>query len=210
MRFRNRYEASQLLLKQIEDIKSRNGIVLAIPRGGVPIGFELAKYLHFPLEIILSKKIGHPMYKEFAIGAVSLHGVILDETISGISSQYIQSEVSRIRETLKEKYTLFMQGREQADLKGKTILLVDDGIATGNTMLSVIEMILQNEPEKVIVAVPVASQEAFRLISGKVDGFIAVSIPEDFLSVGQFYDDFTQISDLEVIQLLNKSQAGND
>jgi len=204
--FKNRSDAAAQLAEKLSRYKNTDGIVLAIPRGGVPIGKEIANELNIPLEIILSKKIGHPNNPEFAIGSVSELGVILDDNVTDIPQEYIQKEAARIQVQLKEKFKLFMGDRKSSDLKNKIVILVDDGIATGNTILATINMIKKSLPKKIIVAVPVAPPATARKISKEVDEFICLLTPAEFYAVGQFYQDFSQVSDEDVIQMLGTKQ----
>src|ERR1035437_5658901 len=204
--FKNRSDAAAQLAEKLSRYKNTDGIVLAIPRGGVPIGKEIANELNIPLEIILSKKIGHPNNPEFAIGSVSELGVILDDNVTDIPQEYIQKEAARIQVQLKEKFKLFMGDRKSSDLKNKIVILVDDGIATGNTILATINMIKKSLPKKIIVAVPVSPPATARKISKEVDEFICLLTPAEFYAVGQFYQDFSQVSDEDVIQMLGTKQ----
>lgn len=201
--FKDRYEAAMLLAKKLEKYKNKNGIILAVPRGGVPIGYYIAKELDLPLEIILSKKIGHPNNPEYAIGSVSLHGKIINENLTGVPMDYINKEADRILVGLKEKYKLFMGNRKATDLKDKTVIVVDDGIATGNTILATLEMLKTRKPKEIIIAIPVAPPDTARKLSKLVDEFICLDTPEDFMGVGQFYRNFEQVSDEEVIKFLD-------
>ncbi len=201
--FKNRYEAAKLLAQKLEKYKNKDGIVLAVPRGGVPIGYVVAKELGLPLEIILSKKIGHPYNPEYAIGSVSLHGVIINDNLIDVSMDYIHKEADRILKVLKEKFKLYMGDRKPTDVKNKTVIIVDDGIATGSTILATIDAIKKSNPKEIIIAIPVAPPTAVNKLSKSVDELICLLIPENFMGVGQFYYNFTQVSDEEVIELLN-------
>ena len=150
----DRKEAGILLSQKLEKYQNSDAIILAVPRGGVPIGYEISKNLHLPLDIILSKKIGHPLNKEYAIGAVSLDSTIINQH-PDIPKEYIEREIKHLRESMKDKYNLYMGYRKPANIKGKTVIVVDDGIATGNTLLASIEMLKKRHPKKIIVAVPV-------------------------------------------------------
>lgn len=204
--FRNRIDAATQLAAKLSRYKNTNGIVLAIPRGGVTIGKEIAQELNFPLEIILSKKIGHPRNPEYAIGAVSELGMTVNENITDVPMDYIEEEAARLQVQLQEKYKLFMGDKKPAALKNKIVILVDDGIATGNTILATISMIKKSSPKKLIVAVPVAPPDTARKISKEVDEFICLLTPSDFYAVGQFYEEFSQVSDEEVIKMLGTEQ----
>lgn len=201
--FRDRIEAGQLLAAKLRKFKNDPGIVLAVPRGGVPVAYAVAKELGFPLEIVLTKKIGHPANKEYAIGAASLtdYFVIPHENVS---EEYIQRELGKIRNRLKEMYTQFMGDREPENLKGKTVIVIDDGIATGNTLLGTVNVLRKSNPAKIVIGVPVASQSAVQKLSKEVDEVIAVMTPEVFHGVGAFYEDFEQVSDEEVMYYLDK------
>jgi putative phosphoribosyl transferase len=201
--FRDRSEAGLLLAQKLKKYKNMPGIVLAVPRGGVPVAYEVAKELGFPIEVILTKKIGHPGNKEYAIGAASLtdYFVIPHENVT---QKYIEQELVRIRTRLKEMYLRFMGDKEPENLEGKTVIVIDDGIATGNTLLGTIQVLKKSNPGKIIIGVPVASESAVRKLSKEVDEVVAVFIPEEFYGVGAFYEDFAQVSDEEVMFYLDK------
>lgn len=201
--FQNRIEAGFLLAAKLRKYKNDPGIVLAVPRGGIPVAYAVAKELGFPIEVILTKKIGHPMNKEYAIGAASLtdYFIIPHENIS---EEYIQQEVERIRIRLKEMYKRFMGDREPESLEGKTVIVIDDGIATGNTLMGTVNVLRKSKPGKIVIAVPVASKSAVNKLSSEVDELIALLIPEEFYGVGAFYEDFEQVSDEEVMLYLDK------
>ncbi|WP_018616619.1 phosphoribosyltransferase [Segetibacter koreensis] len=201
--FRDRIEAGVLLAARLKKYKSDAGVVLAVPRGGVPVAYAVASELGFPIEIVLTKKIGHPMNKEYAIGAASLtdYFVIPHENIS---KQYIDQELVRIRERLKEMYKRFMGDKEPESLKGKTVIVIDDGIATGNTLLGTVNVLRKSDPGKIVIGVPVASKSAVQKLAKEVDEVVAVLIPEEFYGVGAFYKDFHQVSDEEVMFYLDK------
>jgi putative phosphoribosyl transferase len=203
MIFKNRYDAAMRLIPLLNKYKNEEGIVLAVPRGGVPIGYYIAKAYNLPLELLLTKKIGHPVNSELAIGAVSIDEQIIDDRFN-IPEAYIENETKKIRESLKERNKKFMGNRKPLEVKNKIVIIVDDGIATGNTLLAAIQMMKQKKAKKIIIAVPVAPYETANKIKEQVDDFICLYAPEDFWGVGQFYDDFSQVSDEEVIRLINE------
>lgn len=206
IKFKNREDAgNQLVQKLLKHKDVTDGIVIAIPRGGIPIGYAIAKAFHFPLEIILSKKIGHPLNPEFAIGSVSLQGCVIDSSISGIHPDYIRHEEESISKLLKEKFSTYMEERTPSGLKNKTVLLVDDGIATGNTLYAAAEAIKSSKPKELVIAVPVSSTSAALKLSQLATTFISVIYAEKFRGVAQFYTDFSQIEDKEVIRLLQEA-----
>jgi len=201
--FRDRIEAGLLLAAKLKKYQGDPGVILAVPRGGVPVAYAVAKELGFPVEVILTKKIGHPLNKEYAIGAVSL----TDEFIiphPEVSQEYINDEIERIRKKLKEMYQKFMGNKEPENLGGKTVIVIDDGIATGNTLLGTINMLKKNKPGKIVIAVPVASVKAIQKLGKEVDEIISVLVPKHFFGVGAFYEDFEQVSDEEVIYYLER------
>lgn len=200
--FKDRNDAAMQLAFKLQKYKGKDGVILAIPRGGVPIGYVLAKELGFPLEIILSKKIGHPRNPEFAIGSVSLDGAVVDENVMDVSGEYIRNESERIFTVLKSKYKFYVGNRKPIDMKNKTVIIVDDGIATGNTIKAAIHSVRKHNPEAVIVAVPVAPLANAGKLNALVDEFVCLLMPDYFRGVGEFYEDFSQVSDEEVIKLL--------
>jgi putative phosphoribosyl transferase len=200
-RLTDRKEAGILLSEKLKKYQDTNSIVLAVPRGGVPVAYEIAQKLHLPLDVILSKKIGHPMNKEFAIGAMTMDATILDEHPE-VSKQYITDEIIRLKELLREKYKLYMGFREPLEVNGKNVILVDDGIATGNTLLASISMLRKRKPAKLIVAVPVLPLDVLEIFEQQTDEFVYLITSSNFRSVGAFYDQFHQVEDDEVIQML--------
>jgi putative phosphoribosyl transferase len=201
--FQDRLDAGLALAQQLLHYKDMNGVALAVPRGGVPVALPVAKILHIPLEIILSKKIGHPLHKEFAIGAVSLTGRVVAPN-AYVSEEYVEEQTHNIRLQLKSMYKKFMGNKEPTSVKNKIVIIIDDGIATGHTMLSTVDMIRKESPKKIVVAVPVASQQAARKLSEAADEFVCVWIPDHFRAVGEFYENFTQVTDEEVMKILEQ------
>jgi len=201
-RFKNRLDAAQKLIPYLNRYHNDPGVVLAVPRGGVPIAYPIAKACNLPLELLMTKKIGHPALAEFGIGAVSLEDHVLDEKID-VPQSYIDSEIVRIRESLKDRYRKFMGDHKPVDLKDKIVIIVDDGMATGNTILSSLKMLRRRKPKKIVLAIPVAPPDIAEKLKTEVDDFICLYTPEPFIGVGLHYLDFTQVSDDEVIRLLH-------
>ncbi|WP_299163291.1 phosphoribosyltransferase [uncultured Eudoraea sp.] len=203
--FKDRIDAGIQLANKLLPFKDKEVVVLAIPRGGLPIGAIVAKALQAPLDVALSKKIGHPYNREYAIGAVSLENIILKD-VSGIHKNYIAEETERIREKLKKRHQQYYKNRQPEDLKDKIVIIIDDGIATGNTIRVTAEMVRAQKPKKVIVAIPVAPPSAVKSLedSSYIDQVICLQTPSDFMAVGQFYEFFNQVSDEEAIQLLEE------
>jgi predicted phosphoribosyltransferase len=203
MYFIDRHDAAEELATQLEKYNNEDGVILAVPRGGVPIGYYLAKYLRFALDLLMTKKLGHPRNEEYAIGAVGLEDSMVED-IGGISDEYVVQQTVKIRAKLKERYKKFMGEREPADIRGKVVIVVDDGIATGRTILATLKMLRRKQPKKLVVAVPVASPEAAERIKEEVDDFICLYTPSPFFGLSRFYQNFTQVSDEDVIALLKE------
>lgn len=204
--FEDRTDAAVQLSETLIQFKKDDVVVLAIPRGGLPLGSIVAKKLQAPLDVVLTKKIGHPYHREYAIGAVSLENIILSDAV-GVTKNYIEEETQRIRQKLKKRQNQYYKNRLPENLKNKIVIIVDDGIATGNTILVTVELVKKFQPKKVVVAVPIASKSAIQKLksSGNVDEVICLQTPSNFRAVGQFYKEFYQVSDEEAIQLLEES-----
>lgn len=206
--FRDRIDAGRQLSEKLMKFKEEDVVVLAIPRGGLPLGAIVAKTLEAPLDVALTKKIGHPSNKEFAIGAVSLDDIVLTNTM-GVTQGYITEETKHIREKLLKRHDEYYKKRLPQNVKNKTVIIVDDGIATGNTLLATIELVSKQRPKKIIVAIPVAPNSAIKKLENtqKIDEVICLQVPYNFQAVGQFYEDFYQVSDQEAIQLLEEANT---
>jgi predicted phosphoribosyltransferase len=207
MIFSDRIEAAKLLADKLEVYKEKNALILAIPRGGVPMGYIIAKQLNLPLEVVLSKKIGHPLHKEFAIGAVTLKSQVLSEAAKEVSKSYIEEETKKIRTLLSNRYQYYYGNKKPQELKDKILIIVDDGIATGNTIISTLEMLHKEQPKKIVVAIPVSSQSALQKLKSIafVDEVICLSAPINFRAVGRFYENFDQVDDAQVKTFLNSA-----
>lgn len=206
--FKNRQEAANALADRLEKYKGKNGVVFSIPRGGVPIGYEIAQRLEWPLDIVLSKKIGHPTNKEYAVGAVSLTGRIFNHNLD-LDLEYIETETARIRKELQNKYHKYLDDKDPIVATDKIVILTDDGVATGHTLLSTIDLIKRDKPAKIIVAVPVSSPEALKKIEERVDEVVCLAAPVNFRAVGQFYETFDQVADEEVMDNLHGRRYHN-
>ncbi len=203
--FEDRIDAGKQLAQKLAAYKDKKVLmILAVPRGGLPLGAILAKALNAPLDVALSKKIGHPYNKEYAIGAVSLESVVLGNA-TGIPKSYIEEETKLIREKLKKRYADYYKNRAPQSLKDKIVIIVDDGIATGNTIKATAELVHAQKPLKTIVAVPVAPIAAIENLKrySYIDEVVCLNTPSNFQAVGQFYRDFGQVSDEEAIGILN-------
>ena len=208
MIFNNRTEAGNLLATKLTQYqKNQKAVVVAIPRGGLPVGYTIAKYLGLPLEIVLVKKIGHPLHKEFAIGAVSIIGSILSDSSNDVSIEYIEEETERIRDILKQRHKFFYGNKVPLSLKDKIVIVVDDGVATGQTLIASIQLIAKQNPSQIVVALPVGPTSTIDEINQipEVTKTICLNMPYDFRAVGQFYNEFNQVSDNEALLYMKKA-----
>lgn len=202
--FKDRVDAGRQLAEKLIGYKDQeNVLILAIPRGGLPLGTIIAKTLKAPLDVALSKKIGHPYNKEYAIGAVNLEGTILNNAV-GVTKGYIEEETKRIRKKLKTRYEQYYNDRSPKNVKDKIVIIVDDGIATGNTVKVTAELVINQKAKKVVVAIPVAPKSSLNSLerSSYIDEVICLQTPLNFQAVGQFYKEFPQITDEEAISIL--------
>ena len=207
IRFHDRIDAGRQLAGLLGQYKNKNAVVYALPRGGVPVGKEIAKTLHCPLDLIIVRKIGHPMNPEYAMGAVAEDGFFLvnAEELSRVDRNWFEAEKERQIQEAQRRRKLYLMGKEPISALGKIAILVDDGIATGSTMLVAVQKVKQEKPAKIVVAVAVSPKDTARKFAAEVDEFVAVTVPEIFRgAIGYYYDDFSQVSDEEVIALLKE------
>lgn len=203
--FKDRQEAGKLLANELQEYNNdKSAVVLAIPRGGVVPAFEVAHKLHLPLEIALVKKIGHPTNREFAIGAASLDEYIINEG-SNVTTSYIENEVANLRQKMKDQQQQFIGNRKPISLKNKKVIIVDDGIATGLTLKMVVELVKKANPSEIIVAVPVSPSDSAAEFESLVDKFVCLSVPVFFRAVGEHYENFEQVEDETVKEILGQT-----
>jgi predicted phosphoribosyltransferase len=206
-RFRNRTDAGRQLVEKLAAYANRSDVVvLGLPRGGVPVGFEVARALGAPLDIFLVRKLGVPGYEELAMGAVASGGgcVLNDEIVHGlgISEHEIDDAVARELPELARREQLFRGDRPPPDIEGRTVILVDDGLATGATMRAAVAALRRQRPAGIVVAVPTASPDTCEALKAEADDVICAMTPDPFFAVGHWYDDFTQTTDEEVRDFL--------
>jgi putative phosphoribosyl transferase len=210
MVFQDREEAGRKLAVRLHAYANRKDvIVLGIPRGGVPVAFEVAKALDAPLDIFLSRKLGVPGQEELAFGAIATGDTrVLDREIIeavGISEEQIDQITARVKKELERRQNLYRGARAPLKLEGLTVLLVDDGIATGSSMRAAIHALRQMKPARLVVAVPVAPLSTCNRLRQEVDELVCVYAPKDFYAIGQFYENFLQLADEEVTALLRRA-----
>ncbi|MGD6806199.1 MAG: phosphoribosyltransferase [Candidatus Bathyarchaeia archaeon] len=204
--FGDRIDAGKRLAAALSDFAGRNGVVLAIPRGGVVVGYQIAEALDLPLDVIIPRKLGAPGNPELAIGAIAEDGtaVLDDELIRylGVGRQYIYEEGERQKAEIGRRLKVYREGMPPQNLKGKEVIVVDDGIATGSTMKAALASVKNRGAASVTVAVPVGPPSTIEELKRRADHVVCLYTPEYFEAIGQFYANFSQTSDGEVITLL--------
>lgn len=206
MRFKDRTEAGKLLAKALEHYKGTQGVVYALPRGGAVLGTEIAGALAMPLDLLIPRKIGHPQNPEYAICAVTMDGepICNPEEVGTVDEAWLQTAIEEQRTEAKRRRDLYLKDRQPVPVHGKTAIIVDDGIATGLTMLAALDEVGSRHPEKIVVAIPVVPSDTAHALMQQTDELVALDVPEVYMgAVGSYYDHFDQVEDDEVIQLLN-------
>ncbi len=210
--FTNRSSAGKELAEALSAYEGREDtIVLALPRGGVPVAFEVAQRLRLPLDVLVTRKIGVPGHKELAMGAISSGGVrVMNDDVvrmSGVSESQIQDVVDTEKRRAQQQEESFRGNKDALSARGKRVILVDDGLATGASMRAALKSVQAQEPAQTIVAVPVGSPDSVRAFEQKADKVVCLQAPASFQAVGQFYSVFDQTTDEEVRQLLKENDA---
>lgn len=212
MRFKNRLEAGKKLAEALAKYKGAELVVYALPRGGVVLGREIAQELGAPLDLIITRKIGHPLQSEYAVCAVAEDGDLICNEAERplLNEQWLRGEIEREREEARRRREIYLRNRRPVSAKNKTAIVVDDGIATGLTMQLAIREVKHNEPERIVLAVPVIPAEIAKKFKKEVDEVVTLDTPELYLgAVGAYYDEFPQVEDEEVIKLLHDSVFSN-
>lgn len=212
--FRDRREAGRVLAEELASYRDKDGLlVLGLARGGVPVGWEVAAALHAALDVFLVRKLGVPQWSELAMGALASGGVVVmnENVLSslGISDEQVRAVIDRETAELNRREHAYRGGRPVADPHGKTVILVDDGIATGASMLAAVRAVRATGPESVIVAVPVGPPSACQELAQEADDVVCATMPANFEAVGQVFADFHQVSDDEVRGLLATPTSAN-
>ena len=209
MLFRDRYEAGKALARKLAAYVSRDAVVLALPRGGVPVGYEVATALQAALDIFVVRKLGVPGHEELAMGALASGGVVvLNEAVVAaldISRDTVEEAIKRERPELERREREYREGRAPVQVQGRIAILVDDGLATGSSMRVAISALRKDSPAHIVMAVPVASRATCKQLAAEVDEVVCAATPEPFFAVGPWYSDFRQTTDEEVRDLLRRA-----
>jgi predicted phosphoribosyltransferase len=208
--YADRREAGAVLAAELKQYRGRSDVVvLALPRGGVPVAYEVARALEAPLDVFVVRKLGAPGHRELAMGAIASGGVrVLNRDVIawyGISPAAIEATAREELAELERRERAYREGREPLEVRGRTVLLVDDGLATGSSMKAAVQAIRQRGPARIVVAVPVGAPQTCSELQELADEVVCARTPEDFAAVGQWYADFSQTSDAEVRERLRES-----
>lgn len=212
-RFHGRAEAGKRLGEKLDEYRGRPDVlVLALPRGGVPVGSEVARALGAPLDLMLVRKLGVPGHEELAMGAVATGEVevLNDDVVRALEldADAIEAVARRERAELERRNHAYREGREAPEVTGRTVILVDDGLATGATMRAAVAALRKLDPGRVVVAVPVAPPETCEVLRAEADEVVCLSEPDPFMAIGVWYEEFPQLTDDEVRELLREVTAG--
>jgi len=211
--FHDRRDAGRRLAEALRRFTTADPIVLALPRGGVPVGFEVAKALGVPLDVLIVRKIGAPGHEEFGLGAVvdgaEPQVVLNEEAMAAVRppQSYVDAEVDRQLKEIERRRRVYLGDRKPLATRNRAVIIVDDGIATGGTVKTALRALRRTGPDYVVLAVPVAPREAIAALRREADETVCLSTPEPFWAVGQYYEDFEQTSDDEVVALLAENRA---
>jgi putative phosphoribosyl transferase len=217
--FKNRTQAGELLAELLhkyavdEHAADSSTLILALPRGGIPVGHAISAALGIPLDILIVRKLGVPWHEEYAMGAVASGGIqVLQQEIldkADIPQSAVEAATHRELREIERREQLYRAGRPAIPLEGKTVILVDDGLATGSTMLAAVRAVASRKPRKIIVAVPVGAADSCGKLAAEADEVICLRTPSPFIAVGKWYEDFPQVSDDEAVSLLSAARANH-
>lgn len=206
MLFTDRIDAARQLLPQLARFAADDVVLMAVPRGAVPMGRVIADHFHWPLSIVLIKKISHPNNPEYAIGAVGLDSMFIEPGHDDVSEDELNHAIEIAREKLQHQAEVFIGTSNQPAVRGRTVILIDDGIATGSTILAAVGLLRNLHPKRIVVTAPVASTSSVSLLRPLVDDLIVLETSSTFIAVGEYYKDFSQVNDDDVVRALRKEQ----
>lgn len=208
--FQDRTDAGRQLASRLQEFANRDDVlVLALPRGGVPVGYEIARALNVPFDVFLVRKLGVPGHEELAMGAIASGAVrVLNEDVIrslGIEPETVDAAAEREERELRRREILYREGRPPLSVENRTVILVDDGLATGSSMRAAVAALRQKRPASIVIAVPTAAPDTCRQLRREVDQVVCAETPSPFYAVGAWYEDFSQITDEQVRRLLRQA-----
>ncbi|HZM26476.1 MAG TPA: phosphoribosyltransferase family protein [Gemmatimonadales bacterium] len=209
MSFMDRADAGRRLAAALTPLRQRDPVVLALPRGGVPIGYHVARALGAPLDVIVVRKLGAPDHEELAVGAIAREAVYIDWLIVrqlGVTQAYLEQVIAAEKEELERRERAYRGGRPALPVKGRTVIVVDDGLATGATFRAALAAVRIEQPASIVVAVPVGAPESVARLRGVADDVVCLEMPPDFRAVSLSYEDFSPTSDAEVVECLEAAR----
>ena len=212
--FRDRSDAGRQLAAKLMRFKAAHPVVLALPRGGVPVGYEIAKMLEAPLDIVLVRKLGAPGFEELAIGAIAegtpIEKFIEADTVAqlNVPQDYLDRAIEHQTREIERRRTVYRSGRHPIDVHGRTAIVVDDGIATGATMRAALRSVRRGKPARLVMAVPVAAPSTLESLQAEADELVCLATPDPFDAISLFYAEFHQLRDEEVTDLLKRATSG--
>ena len=210
MRFEDRAEAGRELARALDHLEGQDVVILAIPRGGVEVGAEVARAHRWPLDTVIPRKIGAPGNPELGLGAIAPGVRVLDERMLrtlGVTRDYLDREIAEQEEEIRRRAEAYRGGRPAVDVSGRVAVVVDDGVATGGTAAAALRWARGQDAARVVLAIPVAPAEAVKRLSQDADEVVCLDTPEPFMAVGQWYASFPQTTDQEVVSLLDRARA---
>ena len=209
MRFSDRKEAGRKLAAKLKGYKGSDTVVYALPRGGVVLGYEISRALHVPLDLIITRKIGHPYNPEYAIGAITEEGEALYEERERVEADqdWLKKAAKREQQEALRRRNVYLKGRKRTSAQGKRAIVVDDGVATGLTLRAALLSLRKDKPKELIVAIPVAPHDVIQVLRNEADTIVVLEDAQEYLgAVGAYYDEFPQVSDEEVVHFLRQSK----